>query len=97
MKSAFVEVEGASSRAKGWTCDFCGNFDFVYDSGEEVIEELRKNRLKPLSTKQKITVMSNDLLCIPLNKTVIKKTHLKEGQEISVEVPDEDHIVIAMA
>ena len=80
MKSTAVEIEGAISKAKGWTCNFCGNFDFVHDSGKEVLKELRKSRLKPLSTKQKIAVLGNDLLCIPLNKTIIKKTHLIESK-----------------
>jgi hypothetical protein len=93
LKRIPVRIAGAKNKAISHQCPTCEYTEFEKQSTKKVIEELREN---PLKIKQKVIKLSQDRLGIYLNKHIIESLGIKQGEEISVTVPDKKHILIQL-
>ena len=93
MKLVEVETAGINQKVKSFQCSNCDHFEFEEDSSKKIISELEKH---PLKISQKIIKLSSNRLGIYFNKDVIRSLNLKNGEEVSISVPDKKHIVLEL-
>jgi hypothetical protein len=91
LKEVYVSIAGAKNKVLSHQCTKCDYFEFEQASSKKVIEELRET---PLKMRQKIVKLSQDRLGMYINKDVARSLNLKGGEEISVSLPDKNHILI---
>ncbi len=88
-----IKIEGAKHAIKSYQCTKCEYFKLDKKNQPKILKELKEQDFK---ISQKITKLSKNRLGIYLNKYVINSLKLKAGEEISVSVPDREHIVISL-
>ncbi len=91
IKEVNVKIAGAKNEVTSYQCSNCDYFSFEESSSKKVLSELHETTLK---MRQKIVKLSQDRLGMYINKDVARSLNLKGGEEISVSVPDKNHIVI---
>ena len=91
LKKIYVNVAGAKNKALSYQCTKCDYFEFDNASSKKVIGELRDSTLK---MRLKIVKLSQDRLGMYINKDVARSLNLKGGEEVSVSLPDKNHILI---
>jgi len=91
LRKVHVNVAGAKNKVLSYQCVKCDYFEFEQASSKKVIEELQNS---PLKMRQKIVKLSQDRLGMYINKDVARSLNLKGGEEVSVSLPDKNHILI---
>src|SRR3989339_1555699 len=91
LKKVYVSISGAKNKVLSYQCPKCDYFEFEQGSSKKIIEELQDTALK---MRQKIVKLSQDRLGMYINKDVARSLNLKGGEEISVSLPDKNHILI---
>ena len=91
LKKVYVNVAGAKNKVLSYQCAKCDYFEFEQESSRKIVEELRDTTLK---MRQKIVKLSQDRLGMYINKDVARSLNLKGGEEISISLPDKNHILI---
>jgi len=91
IREVYVTIAGAKNKVLSRQCTKCDYFEFEQNTSKKVIEELRET---PLKMRQKIVKLSQDRLGMYINKDVARSLNLKGGEEISVSLPDKNHILI---
>jgi len=91
MKKVHVNISGVKNKALSYQCTKCDYFEFEHASSKKIIEELHDAALK---MRQKIVKISQGRLGMYINKDIARSLNLKGGEEVSVSLPDKNHILI---
>jgi len=93
LREVKVKVEGARHKIKSFQCPKCDYVKFDNLSANKVITELRKKE-SPLTIKQKITKVSKNRLGIYFSQDIVRSLDLKQGENVYISIPDENHIIL---
>lgn len=91
LRKIAVKIHGAKNNAISFQCSKCNYFEFEQSSSKQVMNELNDTALK---LRQRIVKLSADRLGMYINKDIARSLNLKGGEEISISLPDKNHILI---